>query len=146
MADAKKLAALMVGVTIAAVLFSPIASTIGANTGDQTVTNETVVVSHGEYVDLSGYQVETGSETVYYTNDTSGEWEQATRGTDYEMDYPPGQIQALSSGSIDDGEEVRVSYTYQATDGTTTTVLTMVPMFVGLLILGTIAARVMDEM
>ncbi|QLD84620.1 hypothetical protein HWV23_02745 [Natronomonas halophila] len=146
MADAKKLAGVMVAVTIAAVLFSPIATTIGDNTGTQAVDNETVTASHGEYVDLRGYDIQTDSETVYYTNDTSGEWEEATPGTDYEMDYPPGSIQTLSSGSIDDGEEIRVSYDYQATDGTTTTVITMVPMFVGLLILGTLAARVIDEM
>lgn len=146
MVDAKKMAGVMVAVTIAAVLFSPIATVIGDNTGDQTVTNETVNANHGEYVDLTGYAIEDGSETVYEYNETSGSWETATSGTDYEMDYPPGEIQTLSGGSISDGDEIRVSYSYEATSGTTTTVLTMTPMFVALLILGTLAARVNDMM
>lgn len=146
MADAKKLAGVMVAVTIAAVLFNPVATVISDNSGDQDVVNETVTAQHGEYVELSGYEIQEDSETVYFQNGTEGSWEVAERGTDYEMNYEPGEIQALSSGNISDGEELRVSYTYAATGGTTSTVLGMVPMFVGLLILVTIAARVLDEM
>lgn len=143
MAKPEKIAGVMIALTVAAVLLNPVSAVVSDNTGDVDVTNETVTADHDTYVDLDGYDVETNSETVYFQNGTS-DWETATRGTDYEMNYTEGSIQALSSGNIADGEELKVSYTYTATDGTTTTVVTMVPMFVALLILGVIASRVQD--
>lgn len=144
MANTSKIAGVMIALTVAAVLLNPIAGVVNDNSGDQDVVNESVTAQHDEYVDLDGYDIETDSETVYYTNNTSGNWEAATRGTDYEMNYSAGSVQALSSGDIEDGEELKVSYTYAATDGTTTTVVSMVPLFVALLILGVIASRVQD--
>lgn len=144
MANTSKIAGVMIALTVAAVLLNPIAGVVNDNSGDQDVVNESVTAQHDEYVDLDGYDVETDSETVYFQNGTAGTWEEATKGTDYEMNYTAGSVQALSSGEIEDGEELKVSYTYAATDGTTTTVVSMVPLFVALLILGVIASRVQD--
>lgn len=146
MVKPRTIAGLVIALTIAATLFTPIADTVNQNTGEQSVTNETVTAQHGEYVDLDGYSILTDSETVYYTNNTDGSTEVATRGTDYEMNYSSGSIKALSSGSIDDGEQIDVSYDYEATDSTTTTVAALVPLFVALLMLGVMAARIQDAM
>lgn len=144
MVKGEQIAGLLVAVTIAAVLFSPVATVVSDNTGEQTVTNETVTASHGDWVELNGYAIQEDSETVYWHNSTSDQWEEATSPDDYEMDYPPGAIRTNSSGTIPDGDEIRVSYTYEATSGTTSTVLGMVPMFVALLILVTLAVKVED--
>lgn len=146
MVKPRHIAGLVIALTVAAVLFTPIANTVAENSGDQDVVNETVTAQHGQYVDLDGYNIVSDSETVYYTNDTDGSTEVATRGTDYEMNYSAGSIQALENGSISDGEEIDVSYTYEATDSSTTTVVTMVPLFVALLMLGVMAARIQDAM
>lgn len=146
MAKPQAIAALVIALTIAAVLLVPISTIVADNSGDVTVDNETVTAQHGEYVDLEGYGIESGSETVYYTNTSDGTTDVATRGSDYEMNYSAGSIQALSTGEIGDGDDVDVSYTYAATDGTTTTVVTMVPMFVALLMLGVMAGKITDAM
>lgn len=146
MVKPRHIAGLVIALTIAATLFVPIQDTVASNSGVQDVTNESVTAQHDVYVELNGYNVESGSETVYYTNDTSGNWETATRGTDYEMAYSPGEIKALINGSIDDGEELKVSYSYEATDGSTTTVVTLVPLFVALLMLGVMAGRMQDAL
>lgn len=131
----------MVALTIAVTLFNPIAGAVTSTSGVQTVTNETVVADHGNWSELDGYDVEDGSVTVYEPNG-SDSYETATAGDDYEVDYSAGSIQTLSSGSIDDGAELRVSYEYAATDGATTTILEMIPLFLALLVLGVMAGKI----
>ena len=133
----------MIALTIAMTMFNPIAGAVTSSSGVQSVTNETVVAEHGNWSELEGYDVEDGSVTVYEPNG-SDSYETATEGTDYEVDYSAGAIEALSSGSIGDGDELKVTYDYAATDSTTTTILGLIPMFLGLLVLGVMAAKIQD--
>lgn len=144
MVSSKTIAVLMIAATIAMTLFNPVSTAIGDNTGSVTVTNETVTASPGNYTDLRGYDIDSGSETVYWYNSSSSSYEQVSSPDDYEMAYQNGSIQANSSGTIGEGDELKVSYDYQATDGTTTTVAGLVPLFLLLLILVTIAAKVQE--
>lgn len=143
----------IIGVTIAVViaitLLSPVVASIGDNTGSQTVTNETVTSSAtlGETYDLDGFDVDPGSETVYFENGSAGSFEVATGGgTDYTLHEANGSITLESTGEIDAGDEVKVSYDYQATDDTTATVLGLVPLFVALLALVVVAGPMMSRM
>ncbi len=146
MVSGKSIAGLLVAVTIAATLFMPINSAITGNTGDITVENETVTADIGNATDLDGYSIEDGSETVEWYNESSSSWETVSSGTDYEMNYDEGSITALSGGTINDGDDLRVDYTYAATDGTTSTVMGLIPMFLGLLMLVSLAKPVMDSL
>jgi hypothetical protein len=147
MATGKQLATVMIAATIAITLFNPISAAVTGSAGEQSVTNETVTANPGNYTALDGYSIVEGSEVVYGFNDSSGSYEQASSPEDYEMAYENGSIKVnSSSGLIEDGEDVKVSYHYQSTSGTTTTVVTLVPLFVGLLILGTLAFKVQGMM
>lgn len=141
MASARNYAALLIALTIAATLFTPIADTVSSNTGLQAAGNESVTAETGTYVALEHPNIDKNSETVW--NATGAEM---TKGTDYEMDYEDGEIKALSGGSIADGSEITVNYDYYATTGSTTTILRLVPLFVALLILGVMASKVMEAM
>jgi hypothetical protein len=132
----------IIALTIAATLFTPISDTVTGNTGVQTVENGTVTASNSSYVELNGYNIQKDSETVEWYNSTSSSYETVDEGTDYDMAYENGSIIALDGGTISDGDELRVSYDYKATDDSTTTVVTLVPMFVALLMLGVLASKV----
>jgi len=137
----------MLGVVIAVVLLGPFVSTISENSGTQAVTNESVTATTGEYVDVDGYDVDGSTVVVYGYNDSSGSFEQAVEGTDYEFNDGPGEVKALNGSTlIDDGEEIKVTYDYAATSGTVTTILDLLPLLVGVLILGTVGKYVQDEM
>jgi len=147
MASGRQIAAVFIAVTIAITLFNPISAAVSGTAGEQSVTNETVAANPGNYTELDGYRIVDGSEVVYGFNDTSGNYEQATSPDDYEMGYENGSIKVNSSSSlIQDGEEVKVSYDYQSTDGTTTTVLNLVPLLTALLVLGTLGFKVQKSM
>ena len=133
---------LMIALTIAATLFTPISDITSSNSGVQTVSNETVTASNSSYVDLTGYNIQENSETVEWFNSTSGSYETVTEGTDYDFAYDNASIIALDGGTISDGDKLRVSYDYQATSGSATTVIEMVPLFVALLMLGVIAGKI----
>lgn len=140
----KKLMAVMIGVVMAVVLFMPINDAVGAHTGSADVTNESLVADPGTYQDLNGYDIEEDSETVWWYNSTSGEYEQLTEGTDYEINYTAGSIQYLTSGDVSDGDDTKVSYTWQQTDPTTTTVVTLIPVLLAVLIIGTLGNKVSE--
>lgn len=144
MANARTLVALMVAVMIGATLFTPIATSVQEKTGTVDVQNESVTADVDTFVNLDGYEIETNSETVYWYNSTSGSYDQVTSGTDYEMAYQNGSIHALSGGTISTGDDLKVSYSYQATTGSTTTVLGLITTFVALLLLVIVARRVTD--
>lgn len=141
MVSGQQIATVLIAVTIAATLLNPIASTVTQNTGTQTVSNETVTAHYGKYTDLDGYKIVSGSETVYNASGAT-----MSSGTDYKIATKNGSIEALNGGSIADGNTIKVSYDYQATDGTTTTVIGLVPLFVGLLMLVVLAAKLMEMM
>jgi len=128
---------------VGVILLGPVAGVVDQNTGDQTVTNETVHADYDQSVDLRGYDLVANSETVWGYNDTSGSYEQATSPDDYTLNDAGGDLSFNSSSSlIEDGEEVKVSYDYQASDTLTTLVVGFIPLGVGLLIFVGVAKRV----
>jgi hypothetical protein len=136
MASARTLITLVVGAVIAVAVLNPLITTANDNTGSQDVVNESVTASVGEYVELQGYAVDSGSETVYGFNDSEGDYEVASSPGDYRMNYSAGEIWVNSSSTlIEDGEEMKVSYTYQASGSTTETVVTLAPLLVALIVL-----------
>lgn len=144
--SSRAMLALFIGVLVAAVLLGPIVTVTNDHTGAQDITNETVSAQHDTYVDLDGYDIDENSETVWGHNDTSGSYEQLP-GSDYQMDYQGGRINVSSSSTVvQDGEDVKVSYTYQATDTTTTLIVGFVPVMAAALILGVIGFKIQEMM
>lgn len=146
MVSGRGIAAILIGATIAAVLFMPINSAVADNTGEVEVDDEELAASTGDWQELDGYDIVSDSETVEWYNDSSSSWETVSSGSDYEMDDEAGQIRTLSGGTIEDGDDVRVSYTYAATDGMTTAVVVLIPLFVALLILWKLSQPIMEAM
>lgn len=142
MASARELATVLVALTIAATLLAPITAAVTDGTGTQSVENETITAETDTYQQVNGYQVDDSTLVVEWYNETSGSYENLTEGTDYEFNYSAGSIQPLSSGDVSDGDELRLTYDYQATDSTTTTVAALIPLFVSLLIIGVLAGKI----
>lgn len=135
----------VVAVILGAVLMPAAVEAVNNSTGEQTVTNETVTAQSGEYVDLDGYSIVSNSETVYWYNSTSDSYETVSSGSDYEMNYDPGEIKALSGSSvISDGDKLRVSYDYEASGSTTTFVAGFIPLILALLLFSYVAFRLQD--
>jgi len=144
-------ASVVIGFALAAVIglifLGPIVGAVNDNTGAQTVTNESVTANTGQFVDLGGFDLVDGSETVYGLNDTSGNYEVATAGSDYEMDNLDGEVKALSGSSlIEDGEAMKVTYDYTASGSVTSTVVGFIPVMIATLLLFVISQGVIKEM
>lgn len=144
-----KVASLVIMTTVAVVVgmlfLQPVITSANDHTGSQDVTNESVTANVDEYVALNGYNIDENSETVYGYNETADAYEEAVSGTDYDINYDSGSIQALNGSSlIDDGETVKVSYTYQASGATTALVAGFVPIMIVLLLFVTTAMSVTD--
>jgi len=133
--------AVAIAVAIAAILLSPTIAAVQDNTGTQTITDESATADYGNWTQLEGYQIVDGSETIEAQDGTA-----YSAGSDYEMAYENGSIQALSSGTITDGETLNATYDYKATSGMTTTVIGYGPLFLGLLLLVTLASKVQEMM
>lgn len=132
--------AVFIAVAIAAILLGPTITAVQDNTGTQTI-NESVTADVGNWTQLEGYQIVEDSETIETTGGVT-----LTAGTDYEMAYENGSIMALSgSTEISDGDTLEATYDYEATSGMTTTVIGYGPLFLGLLLLVTIAAKVQES-
>lgn len=144
--EGKKAALVLIPLVVVAVLLGPLATTVNGNTGDQTVTNETVTASNTSYVELQGYDIDDTSETVYWLNSSSGSYETVSEPADYEVNYTAGSIIANSTGKIGDGDSLKVTYTYAATSGMVTTIAGYIPLFAVLLILGFVANEISDMM
>jgi hypothetical protein len=142
----KGIVALAIAATIALVAFGPMLGAVTSGTGSVDVTNETVTADVGSYVDLRGYDIDPGSETIEFYNESSDQWETATEGTDYEIRYEEGSVQALEGGEFSDGEEIRASYTYQSTQGSTTVIVGLIPLLVALFVMVVIANKVQNAM
>jgi hypothetical protein len=123
----KGIAGVVVAVTMAMLLFSPVTAVVNDRTGTQTVTNETVTADAGTDVELRGYDLDPASDTVYWYNITSDAYETATKGTDYDLDTDAGELQVLASGDIEDGTDLKVTYQYDATDQRTERLAALVP-------------------
>ncbi|UXF50880.1 MAG: hypothetical protein HQRvContig02_17 [Haloquadratum phage sp.] len=141
MAD-KGITGLLLAVTIGAVFFVPVVDAIDSSTGEVQIENETVTndVNYTETYELSNDDVLADSETLEY--DDAGTWTTLTAGTDYTIDDANGTVQFESGGVLTEGDSVRASYTYQATEGTVTTVAGLLPLFLALLLLVPMANEV----
>lgn len=71
------------------------------------------------FVDLVEDNIVTGSEAVY--DDTGTQY---TRGVDYEINYGPGEIKALSGGDLTTGTDYNVDYRHRAIGSHTVTGVT----------------------
>lgn len=143
MVKGRTIAALLIAVTIAGTLVVPISDIVDSSTGTQTVNNTTVTADVGNYsADLEGYNVVQSSETVYWYNSSSGSNETLSEGTDYEFDYDDARVKPLASSDVSDGDTLYVSYDYEATDGTVSSIAGLVPLFVVLLMLVKLSDKV----
>lgn len=140
----ERIAALLIGATIAITLFNPIAVAVTDNSGTVSVQNESVTADTDSYEPLDGYNLNDG-ETVYWFNESSDSYDELSE-SDYDVNQSDGSIKASSSGKASTGDDLKVTYDYQATDSTTETVLRLAPLFVGLLVLGVFAKRMMGMM
>lgn len=142
---AKVVIAVVVAVVVGMLFLQPVMTAAESNTGQQSITNETVTAETGTFVELDGYAIDANSETVYGYNDSSGSYEQATQGTDYELNYDGGELKVLNGSTlIQDGEDVKISYDYQASGQTTSLVAGFVPVMLVLLLFVSIALKVTD--
>lgn len=131
---------MIIAVAIAATLISPFTGAIAGNTGEVGVAGN-VSADVGSYQEIEGYDVVTSNFTATDDGTTLSE------GTDYELNETAGTIKFLSgSSTVTDGETVELDYSYQATDGTTDTIAGLLPLFVALLVLVTLAAGVINRL
>lgn len=141
-----KIVALVIAITIGAVFLAPVADIVTSNSGMQTVDDSTVTTSldYNQTYELEGYQIVTDSETIERYNTSSGSWETLTKGTDYEIDYAAAELDVLDTSATDAGDELRASYDWEATDGTTGTIVELIPLLMALLLLAPLANRLQD--
>lgn len=141
---AKVALGMAVFVAVGMVFFGPLQTAVADNTGTQSVTNETFTAEFDKWQDLQGYDVD-DTETVWVENGSST-FEQATEGTDYEFNYSAGEIKMLNTTLVDAGDEVRVTYDYQAAGTLATTVITFIPVMFGVLLFTKVAMKAQDFM
>lgn len=131
--------AVAVFVVIGMLGFSVANDAVGTSTGTQTVTNESVTAQYDTAVELEGYELVSGTVTVY---NASGS---VVPSSEYTIDHGPGTINVSSSStSIADGEEIAVTYDYQATGPLTTLVVGFIPIMIALLIFVRVAGPIQD--
>jgi len=137
---------LLLAVTIGAVFFVPVVDVIDNTTGEVEIENETVTtdVSFNETYELRGDNITAGSETIE-VND-SGTWTTLSSGTDYALNEGEGTIQFSDTTDVSAGDEIRASFTYQATDGIVTSIAGLLPVFLALLLLVPMANKIQEEM
>lgn len=84
------------------------------NTGSGTITDESVVVKAGKWMQLSKGNLASAGLLV---KNTAGSTTYAL-GTDYEVNYRLGMIRIITGGAITDGVTVKVTASYNAVTGT----------------------------
>lgn len=139
--------ALAVFAAVGVILLNPVAGIVDGTTGTQSVTNETVTADYNSSSDLEGYDINTGTVTVYGFNDSSSSYEVAESSGNYTVLEGPGEIEFNSSSTlIDEGEEVKVSYEYTAAGSIATLVIGFIPVAIGLLVFVGLANGVQREL
>jgi hypothetical protein len=73
------------------------------------VTSEAVTLYGTFFHPLQGYDITAASVTVNTTDATPVE---KTEGVDYEIDYDNGMIRRLSTGTLTDGQDITIDYTW----------------------------------
>jgi hypothetical protein len=144
--DGNGMTGLLIAVTIGAVFFVPVVDVIDSTTGEVEIENETVTTdaSFSETYELSGDNITAGSETVEVYS--SGSWTTLTAGTDYALNDGAGTLQFSDTTDVSAGDEIRASFTYQATSGIVTSIADLLPVFLGLLLLVPMANKIQEEM
>jgi len=143
--DQNGITGLLLAVTIGAIFFVPVVDVLDSSTGEVEIENETVtndLNTTGVY-ELQGNDVLDGSETVEVNE--SGSWTTLTGGTDYAIDSTTGEIQFSDTAAVSAGDEVRATYSYQATEGIVTSIADLLPLFLALLLLVPLANKVQSE-
>jgi len=137
---------LVVAITIGAVFFVPVVDVIDGSTGEVQVENETVTTnaSFTETYELSGDNITAGSETIEVYDGSS--WVTLTGGTDYALNEAEGTLQFNDTTDVSAGDEIRASFSYQATSGIVTSIADLLPVFLGLLLLVPMANKIQEEM
>lgn len=132
---------LVIAVTIAATLVGPFVGAISGNVGTVSATDNITASTDGDYQDLEGYDIDGATFTAEVSGTTLSE------GSDYELNETEGTVSFLTgSANVNDGDTVDIAYDYQATDGTTSTIADLLPLFVALLVLVTIAKGVTNRL
>ena len=137
---------LLLAVTIGAIFFVQVVDVIDNTTGEVQIENETVTTnaSFTDTYELSGDNITAGSETIEV--DSSSSWVTLTAGTDYALNEGEGTIQFSDTTDVSTGDEIRASFTYQATDGIVTSIAGLLPVFLALLLLVPMANKIQEEM
>jgi len=145
--DGKGMTGLLLAVTIGAVFFVPVVDVIDNTTGEVEIENETVTtnVSFSETYELRGDNITAGSETIEVVN-SDGTFTTLTAGTDYALNEADGTIQFSDTTDVSTGDEIRASFTYQATHGIVTSIAGLLPVFLALLLLVPMANKIQEEM
>ena len=145
--DGRGMTGLLLAVTIGAVFFVPVVDILDNTTGEVEVENDVLTndASFDEVYDLQGFDVTPDSEIVEVWDDGTESWTTLTAGTDYEIDTDQGEIEFIDGGGVSEGDEVRASYEYQATDGIITSIAGLLPVFLALLLLVPLANKVSSE-
>lgn len=145
-AEAGTLIALTIGLVVAVTMISVLIPLVDENAGTVTVTNETVTSSATDNTvyDLDGFDLQAG-ETVYAENGSAGSFVVVPSG-DYTIDSSPGEINLTlvgeSAGTIDTGDEVLITYDYEATGSTVETILDLLALFLALIALVAISGPI----
>jgi len=145
--DGKGMTGLLLAVTIGAVFFVPVVDVIDNTTGEVQVENETVTTntSFDQSYELTGDNITAGSETIELVN-SDGTVTTLSAGTDYALNEGEGEIQFSDTTDVSAGDEIRASYTYQATDGIVTSIAGLLPVFLALLLLVPMANKIQEAM
>ena len=145
--DGRGMTGLLLAVTIGAVFFVPVVDILDNTTGEVEVENDVLTndASFDEVYDLQGFDVTPDSEIVEVWDDGTESWTTLTAGTDYQIDTDQGEIEFIDGGGVSEGDEVRASYEYQATDGIITSIAGLLPVFLALLLLVPLANKVSSE-
>jgi len=131
----------LIAITIVAVLVGPLASSVVGNSG-VVDTSETLTADPGTIQELEGYDI-----TANFTATNQNGGTTLSEGSDYELYQENGSIKFLTgSANVAGGDSVEAAYEYNATDGITATIADLIPLFAGLLILGTVAVRIRQMM
>lgn len=140
-----------VGITIAIVILvtmiGVVIPLVAANSGTVTVTNETVTSSleYNTTYELEGFEVVSGSETVYVENGSAGSFE-TLASSEYTVDEGPGTLNVTGQSGSSAGDEVLITYDYEATDSTTQTVVDLLALFLALLGLVALSRPIQDRL
>lgn len=108
-------------VIVLAAILLPAANMAYDDASTATTTTENITVQHGETTAVS-QDAAVYDETVTITDGN----ETLQEGSDYDWQASFGAVQWYENGSVADGEEVEIQYTYHEADDTTDGIATII--------------------